>query len=81
MAAGRASEGQAADMFGGLSIEPSSAPQTQSGLDALMGLGPTHPRPPAQPVAAPASADLFGGLSVDGEPFCLPVCHFMYVLK
>ncbi|KAL3140272.1 hypothetical protein ABBQ38_004540 [Trebouxia sp. C0009 RCD-2024] len=61
---GSAPEGQAADMFGGLSMEAPSAAQSQSGLDALMGLGTSTPQPPAQAPAAPASADLFGGLSV-----------------
>lgn len=70
--AGSAPEGQAADMFGGLSMEPPSAPQSQSGLDALMGLGTSTPGPPAQP---PAAADLFGGLSIGGESICLPACH------
>ena len=63
-------------MFGGLSMQPPSAAQSQSGMDALMGLGPS-PHPPAHPPAAPASADLFGGLSVGGAPHMPAALQFM----
>ena len=52
-------------MFGGLSMESPSVSHSQSGMNGLLGLG-TSPQAPAMPPAAPASADLFGGLSVGG---------------
>lgn len=51
-----------ADLFGGLSVEASAVGPSQTGLDALMGLG--SPQAPVQSPAAGASTDLFGGLSV-----------------
>ncbi|DBA99312.1 hypothetical protein WJX82_003226 [Trebouxia sp. C0006] len=53
---------QQADMFGGLSLEAPAAGSSQTGLDALMGLGSHHA--PVQSPAAGPSTDLFGGLSV-----------------
>lgn len=62
--------GQGADMFGGLSMEAPSVGPSQAGMDGLLGLGPTAP---AVSPSAPASADLFGGLSVGGKRSCLPL--------
>ena len=62
--------GPQADMFGGLSLEAPPAGLSQSGMDALMGLGSSPQAPaqaPAHSPAAAASADLFGGLSVGGK--------------
>ena len=58
-------------MFGGLSLEAPPAPHSQSGMDGLLGLG-TSSQAPAESPAAPASADLFGGLSVGGKLTCQP---------
>ena len=52
-------------MFGGLSLEAPAAGSSQTGLDALMGLG-SHQAPVQSPAAGP-STDLFGGLSVGGQ--------------
>ncbi len=60
---------QQADMFGGLSLEAPAAGPSQTGLDALMGLG--SPQAPVQSPAAGASTDLFGGLSVGGQQLCI----------
>ena len=53
------------DMFGGLSLEAPAAGPSQTGLDALMGLG--SPQAPLQSPSAGVGADLFGGLSVGGK--------------
>lgn len=70
IAGGAPGGGQVADMFGGLSMETPSASHSQSGMNGLLGLG-TTPQAPAMSPAAPASADLFGGLSVGGKHTCL----------
>ena len=68
--AGRAAVGgQAADMFGGLSMEAPSVSPSLTGMDGLLGLASN---PQGMSPAAPASADLFGGLSVGGKRRCLP---------
>lgn len=51
-------------MFGGLSLEAPAAGPSQTGLDALMGLG--SPQAPLQSPSA-GVGDLFGGLSVGGK--------------
>ncbi len=80
---------QQADMFGGLSLEAPAAGPSQTGLDALMGLG--SPQAPVQSPTAGASTDLFGGLSVGGQQLCIqeqphiqhahvtaPVCAYVH---
>lgn len=65
LATAAVSGAQQADMFGGLSLEAPAAGSSQTGLDALMGLG-SHQAPVQSPAAGP-STDLFGGLSVGGQ--------------
>lgn len=71
IAGSAAAGGQAADMFGGLSMEAPSVGPSLAGMDGLLGLGASPQAPTVSP-AAPASADLFGGLSVGGKRSCLP---------
>ena len=70
--------GQQPDMFGGLSLEAPAARPSQSGLDALMGLG--SPAAPLQSPAAAASADLFGGLSVGSKRIFHGDCFLCVVM-
>lgn len=63
---------QGAGMFGGLALQasaPARAPApSATGLDSLMGFGPSTPASAhtgaAPPGGASAAADLFGGLSL-----------------
>lgn len=51
-------------------MEAPSVSHSQAGMNGLLGLGASPQAPPMSP-AAPASADLFGGLSVGGKHTCL----------
>lgn len=59
-------------MFGGLSLEAPASGPSQTGLDALMGMG--TPQAAMQSPAATAAHDLFGGLSVGGRQCSSHTC-------